>query len=111
MSAKNGRVGFVVDDASLPNIATQLRLLGRRLSSTVKLDLFYHEEVDPSLAVDFTTHQVSSRWLQAPNQVAQILGRIRTLTQDVRRYVTKHTPGALVGFTNPPVTGTVVGLA
>lgn len=111
MSPTARRVGFVVDDASLPNIATQLRLLGDQLAPTTTLDLFYHEAVDPALDAIFETHAVSSRWLGASNQVAEILGRIAALTRAGRRYVASRAPDALVGFTNPPVTGTAVGLA
>lgn len=112
MTRTTDRVGFLVDDASLPNIVTQLRLLGAELEPTYTLDLFYHESVDPALEPRYTTHRVPvERVTPLSTPVSEILARVAAYSAAGRRYVSAHSPVAVVGFTNPPVLGTAAGVA
>lgn len=113
MTRTTDRVGFLVDDASLPNIVTQLRLLGDELAPPYELDLFYHESVDPSLESVYTTHRVpvEAATVVPSSTVSQIIARIAGFSAAGGRYVDAHSPVALVGFTNPPVLGTAAGAA
>lgn len=107
------RLGFFVDDASVANVQTQLRLLGEKLPENYTLDLFYHESFPESLNSRYIPHKV--HLLDPPfvshNQPTNILSRIISFVKEGRKYVKNHTPEAVIGFINPPVMGTVAGLA
>ena len=113
MIKRKPRLGFFVDDASLPNIETQLQLLGEQLHIEYSLDVFYQEGAAESLKGLYQLHQVdlAGGSLRSSSPITHNLSRIFSFAQAGRAYIDRESPAALVGFTNPPVMGTAVGLA
>jgi len=107
------RIGFFVDDASLPNISQQLQLLTTELSQEITLDLFYQSGLNSDLKSRFNCYQVDliGGTLRKSNPVSHNFSRIASFALKGHDYIGKHQPDALIAFTNPPILGTAVGLA
>lgn len=107
------RIGIFVDDICLPNIRTQLQHFVDNLSNKYSLDLFYHEGASDVLSDQFYHHKVQlsgeERTYKYP--ISNVLSRIYSFTKAGHTYVNEFSPEALIGFSNPPVMGSVVGLA